>query len=522
MEDQNNEKSAIGHPESDTPFCVDLPTSPRDLPGSVLVTGASGYIGGRLVPELLERGYRVRAMVRGGSAEISGRWPGVEIVTADALDRKSLAGALNGVDTAYYLIHSMLLGPGEFAGADAEAASNFAEAAAECGVRRIIYLGGLGDVRSDLSTHLRSRMEVARKLQSGPVPVTILRAAIIIGSGSASYEILKNLVARFPLIFTPREVRSLCQPVSIRDVVKYLVGSLESEETAGGSFDIGGDEVMSYREMMKIITRILNRRRLFVTMPLASLRVFGYTAGLLTPVPAPITISLMEGMKNDVICEDSAIRRIIPFEPLPYRTALVRAMSREEQDRVHTRWSDAYPPASELAIRLSEVRDRQMYNASRSIETGKGADALFDSICRIGGREGWFHGNWMWRLRGEFDRVIMGVGTRRGRKKASGLAAGDVIDFWRVEDIVPSKRLLLRAEMKLPGKAWLEFYIGDHGDRRELSLTARYITTTPFGRAYWYFFFPFHRFIFSGLLRQIEERSAVTAGGISRNAKEIS
>ena len=460
------------------------------------------------MPELLERGYRVRAMVRGSSAEVSGRWPGIEVVTADALDRESLAAALEGVDTAYYLIHSMLLGPGEFAGADAQAASNFAEVAGEKQVRRIIYLGGLGDVRSDLSTHLRSRMEVARRLSLGPVPVTILRAAIIIGSGSASYEILGNLVVRLPVIFTPREARTLCQPIAIRDVVKYLVGSLESEETAGGSFDIGGDDVMSYTEMMKTVAQILNRRRLFITMPFICLRTFGYVAGLLTPVPGPITISLMEGMKNDVICEDSAIRRIIPFEPLPYRTALVRAMTREDQDRVYTRWSDAYPPASELAIKLSEVHDRPMYCASSSIETGKEAGALFESICRIGGREGWFHGNWMWRIRGEFDRVIMGVGTRRGRKSASALQAGDVVDFWRVEDIIPSRRLLLRAEMKLPGKAWLEFHIGDHGDRRELSLTARYLTTTLFGRVYWYAFLPFHRFIFKGLLGQIEERSA--------------
>jgi hypothetical protein len=350
-------------------------------------------------------------------------------------------------------------------------------------------------------------MEVARKLQAGSVPVTILRAAIIIGSGSASYEIISSLVARFPLILAPSEVRSLCQPIAVRDVIKYLVGSLESAGTAGSSFDIGGDEIMSYREMMKTVAQVLNRRRFILTLPFVGLRTFGYAASQFTPVPAPLTIGLIEGLKNDVVCEDHSIRRIIPFDPLPFRTALVRAMTREEQDRVHTRWSDAYPPASELAIKLDEVRGRPMYTASASICTFTSARDLFDSICRIGGKEGWFRGNWMWRLRGDFDRIIMGVGTRRGRKKAHGLSSGDVVDFWRVEEVAPHERLLLRAEMKLPGKAWLEFRIEDRGDARTLALTAHYLTSTLFGRAYWYFFLPFHRFIFKGLIEQIEKRS---------------
>ncbi|MDD3643693.1 MAG: DUF2867 domain-containing protein, partial [Candidatus Krumholzibacteria bacterium] len=436
-------------------FCSDLPTVPDRGAGTILVTGARGYIGGRLVPELLARGYRVRRMVRGHARGFGDAPPGAEDVIADALDPGSLDRALEGVDVAYYLIHSMRLGPREFAEADARAAANFRGAAARAGVRRIIYLGGLGDVRSELSRHLRSRMEVARELQAGPVPATILRAAIIIGSGSASYEIIKNLVLRFPVILVPRWVRSRCQPVSIRDVIKYLVGSLETPETAGGSYDIGGNEVMTYREMMETVAGVLGRRRLFVFFPLASLRMFAYAASLLTPVPAPITISLLGGLKNDVICEDDRIRRLIPFEPISFRESLARALTREEQDRVHTRWSDAYPPARELAMTLDEMRGLPGYSAHYSIETDRGAPSLFASICRIGGREGWFHGNWMWRLRGEFDRVIMGVGTRRGRKRAGALREHDVVDFWRVEKIRPDRRLLLRAEMRLTGKAWL-------------------------------------------------------------------
>lgn len=488
-------------------FCRDLPTMPDPATGTILVTGACGYIGGRLVPELVSRGYRVRRMVRGHTQPCRDQRPGVEDALADALDPNSLRRALEGVDIAYYLIHSMQLGPREFAEADARAAVNFRLAAADAGVRRIIYLGGLGDARSELSTHLRSRLEVARELQAGPVPVTILRAAIIIGSGSASYEIIKNLVVKLPVILVPRWAENRCQPVSIRDVIKYLVGALEEPRTAGGMYDIGGNEVLTYREMMETVAVVLRRRRLFIRFPLASLRMFAYAASLLTPVPAPITISLLGGLKNDVVCENDEIRRLIPFETVSYRESLVRAMTREEQDRVHTRWSDAYPPAHELAITLPEIEDQPKYTAHYSIETDRDAPALFASICRIGGKEGWFHGNWMWRLRGEFDRVIMGVGTSRGRKRAGALQEHDVVDFWRVERIRENRRLLLRAEMKLPGKAWLEFTIDPAGARNRLGITAWYRTRSLFGRLYWYAFYPFHEFIFRGLLRQIEERS---------------
>jgi hypothetical protein len=259
--------------------------------------------------------------------------------------------------------------------------------------------------------------------------------------------------------------------------------------------------------MMETVARVLRRRRLFISFPLASLRMFAYAASLLTPVPAPITISLLGGLKNDVICEDDEIRRLIPFEPISFRESLARALTREEQDRVHTRWSDAYPPAHELAITLAEIEDHPKYSAHYSIVTDRDAQSLFDSICRIGGREGWFHGNWMWRLRGEFDRVIMGVGTSRGRKRSGALQEHDVVDFWRVERVRQGQRLLLRAEMKLPGMAWLEFTIDPEGDRNRLGITAWYRTRSLFGKLYWYVFLPFHEFIFRGLLRQIEERS---------------
>jgi uncharacterized protein YbjT (DUF2867 family) len=494
-------------PDADQLFCDDLPTTPRPDTGTVLVTGATGYVGGRLVPELLARGYQVRVMVRAASPEHRERWPDAEIVVADATDEAALWRALEGINTAYYLIHSMLLGAKEFALADICAAMNFAKVAEGRNLERIIYLGGLGDVQAPMSPHLQSRMAVALELQRGLVPTTILRAAVIVGSGSASYEIAKHLVDRVPVHLLPRWARTNCQPIGIRDVIKYLVGVLEMPETAGESYDIGGPDRLTYEKMLRILADLLGRRRLFVRTPISSTRLYAYAAGLLTPVPAPIVRSLLEGGRTPVVCQESEITRVVPFRPITYREALVGAMSREEQDNVHTRWSDAYPPAHELSIKLHELGERPRYRTSRSVLTSKGPQSLFRSVCRIGGAEGWAQGTWMWRLRGALDRVLMGVGTIRGRRSLSTLRVGDVIDFWRVEDLVFGKMLLLRAEMKLPGRAWLEFGITPDGDSNRLSVNAYYQPRGPLGKAYWYAFMPFHHFIFTNLIRQIEARS---------------
>ncbi|HUT52374.1 MAG TPA: SDR family oxidoreductase [bacterium] len=490
-----------------TLFCHDLPSTPRPEMGKVLVTGASGYIGGRLVPELLARGYEVRVMVRGRALVYAERWPGVEVVVADALDRESLDRALAGVAAAYYLIHSLRLGPREFESADITAARNFREAAQALGVGRIIYLGGLGDCRLSRSRHLQCRMQVAEELQDGAVPVTILRAAVIIGSGSASYEIIRALASRAPVLPMPHWARNLCQPIGVRDVIKYLVGVLETPETADGSFDIGGPDVLTYERMVQVFAEVINKKLITVAFPFSSIRLYAYAASFLTPVPAPIIACLMEGLKDEVVCGGEDLKKYLPFAPLPYREAIVRALTREEQDRVHTRWSDAYPPASMLAIRLSELAGRPLYTASFSLLSDKAAADIFRSICRVGGKAGWFDNNWMWRMRGMLDRALSGVGTARGRKSQSTLQANDVIDFWRVEEIERDHRLLLRAEMKLPGRAWLEFNLAPENGRRRLSITAFFQTRTIFGRAYWYAFLPFHRFIFKDLIEEIERRS---------------
>ena len=489
-------------------FCDGLGSHPQPSIGMVLVTGATGYVGGRLAPELLARGYRVRVLVRAAAPGEDERWPGAEVVVGDASDREALNNALRGVHTAYYLIHSLLIGSRDFEAMDAVHARNFRQAAEDNGVRRIIYLGGLGDTRTVLSPHLRSRMGVAEELQSSAtVATTVLRAAIIIGSGSASYEIIHHLVGRLSGILLPGWTRTQCQPIGIRDVVRYLVGVLETPGTAGGSFDIGGTDVLTYEVMMRTLARILGKRRLFIRPWFSSVRFYAYFAGLLTPVPAPIVRSLMEGLRNDVVCEDNRIRAILPFPTLSYREAIVEAMSREEQDAVSTRWSDAYPLAHELAIKLHELKQPPRYTTTYSLLTGKTDSALFRSICRIGGKEGWFHGNWMWRIRGALDSLLMGVGTARGRRSSSTLRVNDVIDFWRVEVLVPNGRLLLRAEMKLPGRAWLEFRIAPEGASNRLSVRPYYETRTFFGHIYWYIFLPFHGYIFEQLLFQIEKRS---------------
>ena len=369
-------------------FCNDLPTRPLPELGKILVTGATGYIGGRLVPELLERGYQVRVMVRKESPELTELWPEAELVVADALDIDSLTRALDGIHAAYYLIHSLLLGREKFAVADSKAAINFTKAAEKNQVKRIIYLGGLGnDDQSPLSPHLKSRLKVARVMMQGAVPTTFLRAAIIIGSGSASYEIIRHLVYNCPLILVPKWGSTKCQPIAIRDVIKYLVGVLEKpEETAGKVFDIGGSDVLSYEMMLKTLAGTYFKKRLFIHFPVANTKLYAYILSLLTPVPAAITLCLMESCCNDVVCQNDTIKSIIPFQPISYTEALRRALSREERDIVETRWSDAFPPAHELAVRLHELKKPPEYSCSYSLTTAKAPALLFNIITRVGGK----------------------------------------------------------------------------------------------------------------------------------------
>jgi uncharacterized protein YbjT (DUF2867 family) len=328
-----NKHSITNTDKNKSLFCDKSLSKPLMNMGKVLVTGASGYVGGKLVPELIARGYKVRIMVRETSPVYRTLWPEVEVAVADALNQEQLKAALDGIDTAYYLIHSLRLGPRGFKVADIRAAANFRKAAEEKHVKRIIYLGGLGDIRSSLSSHLRNRIAVAQELKKGRVAVTVLRAAVIIGSGSASYEIIQHLIKAVPIIAVPSWARTKCQPIAICDVIKYLVGVLEISETSGKSFDIGGRDILTYEMMLKTLASLLNKKMLFVSFPFSNIRFYAYCASILTPVSNPIIRCLMEGLKNDVICLDESIKSFLPFEPISYRDALVKAMSCGEQNR---------------------------------------------------------------------------------------------------------------------------------------------------------------------------------------------
>jgi hypothetical protein len=273
------------------------------------------------------------------------------------------------------------------------------------------------------------------------------------------------------------------------------------------NLDIGGPEIVTYEIMLKTFAEVIHKKILFPRAPISFLPIYAYFASLLTPVPAPITLSLMGGLKDEVVCRNDDIRRLIPFDPLGYREAVVRALTREEQDRVYTRWSDAYPPNCELAMKLYELPSGPSYSVTYSILSDKTSQALFRAICQVGGERGWFHNNWMWRVRGSWDRILFGVGSQRGRKSASRLHINDVIDFWRVEDLREKERLLLRSEMRLPGRAWLEFRVSEEGKRRRLSITAYFDAGGAIGKIYWYIFWPFHQSIFRGLIQQIEQRA---------------
>jgi uncharacterized protein YbjT (DUF2867 family) len=477
----------------------------------ILVTGANGYVGGRLVPQLLARGHAVRCMVR-DAARLQGRtWADrVEIVVGDVLAPASLVPALEGIDVAYYLVHSLGTGR-DFHDHDLRAAQAFGEAAASAGVARLIYLGGLGDASDALSEHLRSRQDTGTALSSAGVPVTEFRAAVIVGSGSVSFEMIRYLAERVPVMICPSWVYTRIQPIAIRDVIQYLVDAIDTPESAARVVEIGGSDVLTYREMMTGYARQRGLRRWLVPVPLLTPRLSSYWVHLVTPIPADIARPLIEGLRNEVVVRDDSARRIFPhIAPVAYAEAVRRALVNLDGANVETAWSDALTSSrlSSEPVVLTTLEGLTLER--RTIAVQAPPERAYDVISALGGATGWLRLNWAWQLRGLFDRLIGGVGMRRGRRDPHELRVGDAVDFWRVEAVEPGRLLRLRAEMKVPGRAWLEFQVRPHTGAdtgATIVQTAYFAPKGLFGVLYWYALYPVHLVIFGGMIREIARRA---------------
>ena len=489
-------------------YTIDRVMSTKPAPGPerasrpVLVTGATGYIGGRLVPRLLAAGYRVRCLAREPRKLDNRPWARdarVEIVAGDTGDTESLRRALDGCGAAYYLVHSMLAAGAAYAEHDRAMATLFAKAAEQAGLERILYLGGLGEMGSGLSEHLASRREVEHVLASGRTPVTVFRAAMIIGSGSASFEILRYLVERLPVMVTPRWVTTECQPVAVQNVVQYLVDALAVPETVGRTLDIGGPDVVSYRELMRIMAeeRAL-RRRLVIPVPVLTPRLSSLWIHLVTPISRHIARPLAEGLRNRVVCRDAEAQRLLPQPLLGVREAIRAALDRVAHDEVETSWSMAGAVPGD-----PDWSGGTVFGDRRSLLVEAAPDAVYRAVVRIGGGQGWYAADWLWRVRGALDRLAGGPGLRRGRRHPEQVGYGEALDFWRVVAVEPGRRLALRAEMRLPGEALLEFTIEPQGSGSLLTQTARFRPRGLAGLAYWYAVLPLHAVVFEGMLQGI-------------------
>lgn len=482
---------------------------------TVLVTGATGYIGGRLVPRLLEAGCHVRCLAR-DPARLQGRpWLGqVEVVAGDCLRAETLPAAMRGVEVAFYLVHSMA-GGHDFEQRDLLAARNFASAAKKAGVQRIIYLGGLGDPNADLSEHLRSRQQTGAVLREGGVPVTEFRAPVIVGSGSLSFEIIRYLTERLPVMICPRWLYTRVQPIAISNVLDYLVAALDTPESTGRIIEIGGADVLTYGDLLQGYAKARGLRRWLVPVPVLTPRLSSYWVHLVTPVPAAIARPLIQGLRNDVVVRDGLAKQLFPqIKLLDYDTAVRLALNNLETGRVETVWSDALASsqgdATPVLLATHEgiilERRQRLVQAPRTV--------VYGTFTRLGGKTGWLYMNWAWWVRGFLDRLLGGVGLRRGRRDPREVRVGDAVDFWRVEAVEPDRLLRLRAEMKLPGRAWLEFQVEPVDARRSLLVqTAFFAPRGLAGLLYWYLLYPMHAVIFSGLARKLghqAERAAAS------------
>lgn len=482
-------------------------------PKPVLVTGASGYIGGRLVPRLLAAGYRVRCLAREPRKLASRPWAGdpqVEVIRCDLGDREELARALRGCGPAYYLIHSMITAGREYRERDRVLARTFAEAAAAAQLQRIIYMGGLGETGANLSEHLTSRREVEDALSSGSVPITVFRAAMIIGSGSASFEILRYLVERLPVMVTPRWVSTECQPIAVQNVLHYLVACLRCPDTVGRTLDIGGADVMTYREIMQLMAAALGlRKRFIIPVPVLTPRLSSLWIHLVTPISHRIARPLAEGLRNRVVCRDDSAARLMPQRLLTVGEAIDAALGKTQTHEIETAWFDAGRMPGD-----PDWAGGKVFTDQRSAAINAPVEFVFRAVSRLGGDQGYYAADWLWRLRGRMDRLIGGPGLRRGRRDSQHLSFGEAVDFWRVTAVEPNRRLELRAEMKLPGEALLSFEV--HPDEKDaakckLIQTARFKPKGLPGLLYWYAVLPLHGLVFDGMLNGIRRAAEQAA-----------
>lgn len=498
-----------------------FPTSPGDTlaaapdaaaaartgpPLRILVTGATGYIGGRLVPRLLAKGHHVRCIARNPNRLAGHPWPGVEVVGGNLADPADTLRALQGIDVAYYLVHSMAGGEA-FWVRDRQMAHAFGEAAAQAGVRRIIYLGGLGDPAHVHSRHLISRQEVGTCLAAAGVPVVEFRAAVIVGSGSASFEIIRNLTERLPIMITPTWVNTRCQPIGIRSVLNYLIEALDHPD-AQGVYEIGGQDVLAYREMMLRYARLRGLRRLILALPVPLPGLSSMWIDLLTPIPSGIARPLIESLRTEVVVRDDRALRTFSVRPTGYDEAVRRALARLAADDVETTWASSLSSLSPDQPEADEWRSFEgMLLDSRRRRVKAPPERVFQAISSLGGDEGWPAGNFLWQLRGLMDRMVGGTGMRRGRRRPHELLVGDPVDFWRVEALEPPHLLRLRAEMKLPGRAWLQFEVRPDPEGSRVEQTAFFDPHGLPGYLYWYSVVPLHRFVFPGLIDAVKRKA---------------
>jgi uncharacterized protein YbjT (DUF2867 family) len=478
----------------------------------ILVTGATGYVGGRLVPRLLDAGYRVRCLVRDPNRLQGRSWLGrVEVLGGDALMPGTLTDAMQGVSAAYYLIHGKQGGKID-AERDLTVARNFGQAAGEAGIEQIIYLGELVDPTSELSPYLRARHETGSILRYSNVPVTEFRAGMIVGSGSALFEMIRYLTEREPVLICPAWFFSQAQPIAIRDVLSYLVAALETPESIGKMIEIGGPTRLTYAGMLLGYAKERNLKRLLIRTPFYAPRLSAYWVHMVTPIHWRVVLPLIEGLRARLIVRDDAAKKLFPqIKPMDFQTAVHLALGRIQRDNVETSWSDALVTVAGDIKPYKFIIEEGTFVETRQLLLDLSPEAVFRSFAGIGGERGWLYMDWAWGMRGWIDKAVGGVGIRRGRRHPDDIRPGESLDFWRVEDVEKNRLLRLHAEMKLPGKAWLQFESLPQNDKTLLTVTAYFAPHGLFGLLYWYAMWPFHKFIFDGLTRRVASRAHVLA-----------